>query len=166
MSSSLVVANPGFLSTAAAELAGIQRAITAANAAAAGATTQVLTAAGDEVSAAIATLFGNHGYEYQALSEQAALFHAQFAQALDAGARAYTAAEAAAAAQLQTLGQDALAAINAQTQAWLGRPLIGDGADGTAAHPDGRPGGLLYGNGGNGFSPTEAGVAGGRGGAA
>src|SRR6476469_8121685 len=32
--------------------------------------------------------------------------------------------------------------------------FIGNGADGTAAHPNGFNGGLLIGNGGNGFSPT------------
>ncbi len=47
-----------------------------------------------------------------------------------------------------------LGLINAPTQALLlGRPLIGQRrADGTAANPNGGAGGLLHGNGGNGFS--------------
>ena len=46
--------------------------------------TGVVPAAADEVSAAVAALFGAHGEMYQALSSQAAAFHAQFIQALDA----------------------------------------------------------------------------------
>src|SRR3954466_8268126 len=42
--------------------------------------------------------------------------------------------------------------------------FIGNGADGTAAHPNGFNGGLLIGNGGNGFSPTTVGASGGSGG--
>lgn len=45
-----------------------------------------------------------------------------------------------------------------------GQFLIGDGADGTAAHPDGGNGGLWFGDGGNGWDSTEAGAAGGAGG--
>ena len=48
--------------------------------------------------------------------------------------------------------------------------FISNGANGTADSPDGQPGGLIIGNGGNGFSPTVAvdgfGVSGGNGGAA
>jgi hypothetical protein len=44
--------------------------------------------------------------------------------------------------------------------------FIGNGANGTAAHPDGFPGGIFGGNGGNGFSPTATGADGGNGGAA
>jgi PPE-repeat protein len=46
--------------------------------------TGVVPAAADEVSAALAALFGAHGEMYQTLSSQAAAFHAQFIQALDA----------------------------------------------------------------------------------
>src|SRR4051794_28690215 len=42
--------------------------------------------------------------------------------------------------------------------------FIGNGADGTAAHPDGFNAGLFIGNGGDGYSPTEVGAAGGNGG--
>ncbi|MGH3560833.1 MAG: glycoside hydrolase family 5 protein, partial [Mycobacterium sp.] len=48
-----------------------------------------------------------------------------------------------------------------------GQFLIGNGADGTAAHPDGGAGGSLFGDGGNGYDESgNAGVAGGDGGAA
>src|SRR5262249_6193169 len=49
---------------------------------------------------------------------------------------------------------------------WAGRPIIGNGADGTAASPDGQPGGWRFGNGGNGYSqPTGSNLPGGNGGA-
>ncbi len=56
--SSYVIALPEGLATASSDLTGIGSAIRAANAAAATSTTQVLAAGGDEVSAAIAALFG------------------------------------------------------------------------------------------------------------
>lgn len=46
-----------------------------------------------------------------------------------------------------------------------GQFLIGDGSDGTAAHPDGGAGGLWFGDGGDGYDQSaNAGVAGGAGG--
>jgi endoglycosylceramidase len=49
----------------------------------------------------------------------------------------------------------------------FGTSIIGDGADGTAAHPDGGAGGLLFGDGGNGYDESgNAGVTGGAGGPA
>ncbi len=70
---------------------------------------------------------------------------------LNGGAAAYTGAEAASVSSMQAL----LDAVNAPTQTLLGRPLIGNGADGVAgtgsnAGGNGGPGGILYGNGGNG----------------
>ncbi|MEQ0801872.1 PE family protein [Mycobacterium tuberculosis] len=50
--------------------------------AAAAATTQVLAAAQDEVSTAIAALFGSHGQHYQAISAQVAAYQQRFALAL------------------------------------------------------------------------------------
>ena len=79
--------------------------------AAAAPTTGVTPAAADEVSAAIAALFNSYGQEYQALSQQAAAFHEQFAQALSRGSGQDAAAESAAAAPyvawLQTTAQQA-----------------------------------------------------------
>ncbi len=149
---SLMVA-PELVAAAAADLTGIGQAISAANAAAAGPTTQVLAAAGDEVSAAIAALFGTHAQEYQALSARVATFHEQFVRSLTAAGSAYATAEAANASPLQALEQQVLGAINAPTQLWLGRPLIGDGVHGApGTGQPGGAGGLLWGNGGNGGS--------------
>jgi PE family len=55
----------------------------------------VVAAGADEVSTAIAAVFGAHAEGYQALSAQAASFHDQFVQALNAGAGAYASTEAA-----------------------------------------------------------------------
>lgn len=89
-------------------------------------TTEVAAAAADEVSSALAELFTANARAYHAVSAQAAQFHQEFVRALSAGASAYAAAEAANADPLQLL----LSAINAPTQTWLGRPLVGNGADG------------------------------------
>ncbi|ORV74455.1 PE-PGRS family protein, partial [Mycobacterium gastri] len=105
-----MIAAPEAIAAAATDLAGIGSAIGAANAAAAANTEVVLVAGADEVSAAIAVLFGAHGQAYQALSAQAAAFHAQFVQALTAGAGSYASAEAASAASITS---PLLNAINA-----------------------------------------------------
>ncbi|WP_415624179.1 PE family protein, partial [Mycobacterium intermedium] len=123
---------PEAVAAAAANLAGVGSALSAANAAAVVPTTQVLVAAGDEVSAAVAALFADHAQDYQALSAQVAGYHARFVQALTGAGGAYVGAEAAAASPLQTLEQSILGVINAPTQLLFGRPLIGDGADGVA----------------------------------
>jgi PE family len=102
---SFVVAVPDMLAAAAADVAGIGSSLSEANTAATASTTRVIAAAADEVSAAIASLFSSHGTAFQALSAQAADFHAQFVQALTAGARAYASSEAANAGPLQTLAQ-------------------------------------------------------------
>lgn len=149
---SFVIANPEMLAAAATDLAGIRSAISAATAAAAAPTIQVAAAGADEVSLAISALFGQHAQAYQALSAQATIFHDQFVQALTSGGNLYAAAES------HTVEQMVLNAINAPTQTLFGRPLIGDGANGTAENPDGQNGGLLFGNGGNGFTQTTAGV--------
>ncbi|ORA93287.1 hypothetical protein BST27_28970, partial [Mycobacterium intermedium] len=73
---------PEAVAAAAANLAGVGSALSAANAAAVVPTTQVLVAAGDEVSAAVAALFADHAQDYQALSAQVAGYHARFVQAL------------------------------------------------------------------------------------
>ncbi|WP_152311749.1 PE family protein, partial [Mycobacterium tuberculosis] len=108
-------------------------------------TMALLAAGADEVSAAVAAVFSSYAQQYQALSAAAAAFHDQFVRALAAGAGAYAGAEAA------NVEQQLLNAINAPTLALLGRPLIGNGADGAAGTGQaGGAGGLLYGNGGNG----------------
>ncbi|SOJ56630.1 PE-PGRS family protein PE_PGRS16 [Mycobacterium simulans] len=154
-----VIAAPEALSAAALDLAGYRSALSAADAAAAAATTQVQAAASDEVSIAISALFRDYAQLYQALSAQAAAFHSDLVAHLNAAAASYASTEAA-------LEQTLLSALNARSEKLLGRPMIGDGANGTAAQPDGGAGGLLYGNGGNGYSHTGAGGAAGNGGPA
>ena len=99
------------MNAAASDLGNIGAAIGEANAAAAAPTAGILTAGADEVSEAIAALFGEHAQAYQALSAQAATFHSQFVQLISAGAGAYAGAEAANASPLQTIAQDLLGAM-------------------------------------------------------
>jgi hypothetical protein len=95
---SYVIAPPEIITTAATDLASIGSTLGAASAAAAVRTTGVLGAAGDEVSAAIAAVFSDHGRGFQALSAQAAAFQDRFVQALTAAAGSYAGAEGANAA--------------------------------------------------------------------
>ncbi|WP_373180685.1 PE family protein, partial [Mycobacterium marinum] len=161
---SYFTAVPDELALAATELDSIGAALSVANVAAALPTTGILAAGADDVSTAIAALFAGHAQAYQALSTAASTFHTQFVRALNLSGGAYAAADAANASPLQTLEQDLLGVLNGPTQALLGRPLIGDGADGTAPGQGGGAGGLLYGNGGSGAAGTNTGVAGGAGG--
>ncbi|REM57900.1 PE family protein, partial [Mycobacterium tuberculosis] len=91
---SFVLISPEVVSAAAGDLANVGSTISAANKAAAAATTQVLAAGADEVSARIAALFGMYGLEYQAISAQVAAYHQQFVQTLRTGAASYMLAEA------------------------------------------------------------------------
>lgn len=86
---SFVLISPEVVSAAAGDLANVGSTISAANKAAAAATTQVLAAGADEVSARIAALFGMYGLEYQAISAQVAAYHQQFVQTLRTGAASY-----------------------------------------------------------------------------
>jgi hypothetical protein len=61
---SFVIAAPEFLTAAATDLANIGSTVSAASAAASAPTVAVLSAGGDEVSAAVAALFGAHGQAY------------------------------------------------------------------------------------------------------
>ena len=158
---SFVIAGPGAIAGAAENLANVGSAVEGANALAAVRTTAELAAAADDVSAAIGAVFSRHGQAYQALAGQMAQFHQQFVGALNAAGGAYASAEAANASPLQEL----LGVINAPTSALLGRPLIGDGANGGPGE-NGGAGGILFGDGGNGGASNTAGVAGGNGGAA
>lgn len=95
---SFVITVPEVVQGAAQDLAGIRASLTQA-AATAGPTTGIAASAGDEVSVAIASLFGSAGQQFQALSAQAQAFQAEFESLLSAGAAAYLGAEAANAAQ-------------------------------------------------------------------
>ncbi len=92
---SYLFAAPEALTSTAKDVGSIGSAITTAGSNASGPTTGLLVAAEDEVSAAIANVFGAYGHEYQAALAQAATFHNQFAQALAAAGSAYAEAEAA-----------------------------------------------------------------------
>jgi len=120
---SYVLATPGVLATAAADVEAIGSTITGANAATAGPTSRVLAAAGDEVSAAIANIFGVYGQEYQAVITQAAAFNAEFAKMLAAAGSVYAEAEAANAVAVSK----AFGALNAPIQTLLGQTPIGTG---------------------------------------
>ncbi|OBK24293.1 hypothetical protein A5635_17950, partial [Mycobacterium asiaticum] len=162
--SSFVIVSPETVAAAAQDLTGLGSALRAANAAAAEPTTSLLAAAQDEVSAAIASFLAAYGQEYQALSTQAALFQADVVRALNQAAASYAAIEAANGPLLQQAQQSILAAVNGPTTAFLGRPLIGDGANGAPeTGAAGGAGGILWGNGGNGGS-GGVGQAGGAGG--
>ncbi|WP_136627653.1 PE family protein, partial [Mycobacterium pseudokansasii] len=156
---SFVIMSAAEVASAATDLSKIGSTIGLANSMAATPTTQVLAAGADQVSAAVAALFGTYGQQYQKLSSQMAAFHDEFVRTLNAGAASYASAEAASVQQML------LDAINAPTQALLGRPLIGDGANATTPGGNGGAGGILFGNGGNG-APGASGQAGGSGGPA
>lgn len=92
---SFVIATPDLVESAAADLAGIRSSLAEAASSASGPTTGIAVAAQDEVSIAIASMFGDFGQQFQALSAQAQAFHEQFVGLLNAGAGAYASAEAA-----------------------------------------------------------------------
>ncbi|OBA72603.1 hypothetical protein A5641_08045 [Mycobacterium sp. 1554424.7] len=124
---SFVVAQPDWIAAAATDLAGIGSSVGEANAAALAPTTRVLSAAADEVSAAVAAVFGSYGQAYQALGAQAAAFNQQFLQALSAGAAGYAGTEAASvsppqAASCSVMAATAVPACWAKTEAPAGAP--------------------------------------------
>jgi hypothetical protein len=99
MTVSFVVMAPETLTAGAGNLAGIGSTLEQATTAAAGPTTGIATAAADEVSIAVSQLFGTYGREFQAVSTEAAEFHAEFVRLLNGGAAAYLSAEIANAEQ-------------------------------------------------------------------
>ena len=105
-----LLVDPQVVTTVAADIDGIGSTIKAATAAAAAPTSGLLAAAADEVSAAIANLFGAHGQEFQAVVDQVEAYSSQFRQTLTAAANAYVQTETAAVAALQgALGASAAA---------------------------------------------------------
>ncbi|MGA8332658.1 MAG: PE family protein [Mycobacterium sp.] len=90
-----VTTNPEALTTAAGSLQSIGSAVSAQNAAAAAATTGVVPAGSDEVSALTAAQFGAHAQLYQTLSAQAAAIHESFVNTLTTSSASYAATEAA-----------------------------------------------------------------------
>jgi PE family protein len=123
---SYVIAAPEMLAAAAGDLATIDSSLSAAHTAAAAPTVALVPAAADEVSASIAHLFSQHAEDYQAVAGQAAAFHQQFIQNLNASARSYASTEAANTLSLRSLdastGSHASANAGAQNQSlW---PLV------------------------------------------
>jgi hypothetical protein len=98
---SFVLVAPDMLETVAADAAQIGSAVTAGNLAAVMPTTGLAAAGADEVSAAIAALFGAHAKEYQAGAAQAATYHEQFVRTLSAAAASYAGTEATIATSMQ-----------------------------------------------------------------
>lgn len=123
-------------------------------------------ASADEISAAVATFFTEHGRQYQAVAGQFAQSYEQFLLRLLETTRLYVGAEVAIARQLAS---SASHFVNDPVLGITGRPLFGDGANGyTNAQGVGTPGGAggwLFGNGGTGGVSVRFGVAGGEGGA-
>lgn len=146
---SFLTAAPEFVSAAAGDLASIGSALGEAHAAAALPTTGIVAAAGDEVSAQIAALFGAYGQQYQALNAQAAAFHGEFQRLLSASGFAYLSAEVANAEQTLFTGGGAAAAGSAATL-----PILG-GSGGLL----GGLGGLLGGSSGGGLPPLLGGLS-------
>ncbi|MDC8992932.1 PE family protein [Mycobacterium marinum] len=122
---------PNTVAAAAGDLASIRSALSEATAAAAGPTTDVLAAGGDEVSTAISQLFGAHGQEFQIVSAQLRGFHDQLVRLMRAGAAAYASVEATAQQDLSMAEQGLVNAVNAPAQALLGHPIIGTGGSGS-----------------------------------
>ena len=132
------------ISTAAADVGEINSTIGAAKSAAAGPTTGVVAAAADEVSAAVAKLFGSYAQDYQAILKQASVFHEEFAAALASAAHAYSAAEAANIAAIS----GALGRVGSPIQSFLGGAASLAAAPQAVASLDGTAFGLFMGGSG------------------
>jgi hypothetical protein len=126
---SYVLTTPEMLAAAATDVGNIGSAISTASSTAAGPTTGLLPAAEDEVSAAIAKLFGAYGQEYQAVVSQAATFHSEFTRALATAGNAYLEAEAANSA-LMSGPSNALNTITAPIQTLFGQAAVATGGSG------------------------------------
>lgn len=92
---SFVITTPEFVGAAAQDLAGINSTLAEAATAATTPTTRLMAAGADEISTAVAELFGNFGQEFHALAAQASAFHEQFVGLLNASAGAYLSTEIA-----------------------------------------------------------------------
>lgn len=92
---SYLVTMPDWVTAAAEDLASIGSSMQQATTAASAPTTGIAAAAADEVSAAVAGMFGSFGQEFQAVSAQVSSYHADFVRLLNSGAAAYASAEIA-----------------------------------------------------------------------
>ena len=114
------------------DLDAVGTAIEDSNGAVATSTTEVTAAEGD-VSPAIATLFGTHAGQSQAISAEAASFHSEFVRVLN------DAADGLNASPLRTVEQDTVAVISAPIEFLVISPVLGDGTSGASC--TGRAGG-------------------------
>jgi hypothetical protein len=128
-----LVTAPEMLASTAADVEEIGSALANASANAAGPTTGLVAAAEDEVSQAIAKLFGGYGQQYHAVLTQAAVFQNEFTEALAAARNAYAQAEATNAALLNGGTSNALNALGARIQTLLERTPIASASGGTSA---------------------------------
>ena len=153
--------DPAVVQQLTANLDNIGTSLAKDHAAAAGPTTGVAAAAADEVSTAVASLFGQHASEYQTLAAKAAAFHAQFTRNLEANAASFVNTEAQNAAAITDVG-------SAPFSPWLaifGRAAFGNGVNGAngvvgingGAGGAGQDGGFIIGNGGNGGAGANPG---------
>ncbi len=117
-----LVTAPDILATTAADVGEIGSAITDAKANAAGPTSGLIAAAQDEVSQAIAKLFGGYGQQYQAALTKAAAFHDDFARALAAAGNTYAQAESNAAAFLTGGTSSAVNTLSTSTVTGFANP--------------------------------------------
>jgi hypothetical protein len=119
---SFVIATPDLVESAATDLSGIRSSLAEAAATAAAPTTGIATAAQDEVSLAIASMFGDFGQRFQTVSAQAQAFHQQFVELMNTDAGAYAGAEAANATQT-ALGGEIQAGAQAISNAIASSPI-------------------------------------------
>ncbi len=139
---SFVIAVPDLVEVAAQDLAGIRSSLDEVTEAIVAPTTSLVPAAQDEVSAAIAKLFGAFGQEYQALNAEVATFHNAFVNAMTSGAAAYLDAEIANGAALLSGGGSLTADLGAGLSG-LGAALSGGLSGGLSASIGGSLGTLL-----------------------
>lgn len=114
---SFVIAAPELVEGAAQDLAGIRSLLADATATVSGPTTGIAAAARDEVSVAIASVFGNFGEKFQALSAQAQAFHTDFVNLMNTSAGAYVSAEVSNAQQALLSGVNIGRSLGAPTGA-------------------------------------------------
>ncbi len=134
---SFVIAVPELVQGAAQDLAGIHASLAEATATVSAPTTGIAVAAQDEVSIAIASIFGSYGQQFQVLSTQAQAFHQEFVSLMNAGAGAYVSAEVANAEQvlLGEVGAPAQPLFGAGGNTTLGQIAngVGQAANGAVA---------------------------------
>lgn len=99
---SSVIATPELMRGAAEKLTAIRSSLDGVADTVSGPTVGIVAAAQDEVSTALASIFGGFGREFQAVNAQAEAFHARFVQLLSASAAGYANAEIASARTLLT----------------------------------------------------------------